>query len=455
MRTLTLLLLLALPFIGTSQITADSCKRSDLLDSLAFNKIVRNQFTNIISGEAKAQVGNFATLDIKEGKVSFNGSKKFKNASVLSINASGGIDDGLFSIFSNSKLNSSIGLEVKYSFLNRYNRHLSYLCSTIRSANDAIADIGETYTIKKRLIQQDARLTSLYEEQATKKIQALNNKLEQLLNSHSADMATSDNILSTRIELEAAKARLDSMRLKTATIYKDSLRVALKQLAVEKKDLSKKAMDAFEVTGFNINWFSISYKINSKSFKLYDSKLAFDDQVQKKQYVSHQVKLEWNLYKWSSTAFESHYLQLGAGFSIDDNKDKLTETELNDKITSASGAVERSITDKYKVYTGDYAKDLLKLRLSADYYYFLFENNIAAFHIFPDAAYQKDEKPVYNAGIGFMYSFKSEKDEKTNINAELYYQATDLFNSAGDTKKLQERNEAGLRFSFPISFIIK
>ena len=54
--------------------------------------------------------------------------------------------------------------------------------------------------------------------------------------------------------------------------------------------------------------------------------------------------------------------------------------------------------------------------------------------------------------LAFFVSFKNSKEENAVVNAELYYNFVDLFRTVDTELKFFERNNFGIRFSFPITF---
>ena len=235
--------------------------------------------------------------------------------------------------------------------------------------------------------------------------------------------------------------------------FKDSL-TKLTGLKNDWKKQRKAAQINIELTGYTINWWSIGYKVINKTFSTFQPSSPFGKQISKENYTSHAVSIEWNNSEWSNQPGESHYLQIGVDGFLNDNKDELKRLEITETNEYGSSPNLRTTTKKYFSYQGEYIKDLLGARIHADYFKFFFQENYCAFHVYPEIIYQKTEKPLYNVGVGFMYSFKDKKDEKEKalINAELYFNLKDLSNIGNSGKSLFERNEVGIRFGLPLKF---
>ena len=432
-------------FFYTSTIVKGQAPSKPLLDEASFKKIISNQFLNIITGQNKNTIGNFGAVDIKDASLALNASKIVKNRKVFSINVNAGISDGISSIFSNSKLNSEVGIQVRYSMIRPYSEKVTYILSSIEKRD---------FEISKKTAVANAEKAQLN----TKKIMV--NSLINLLAEDIKDLrqqlpaAAHADSIRLNFQVEYKNYQIDSLKIISAKEFSD-LRQAGKSIDDELKAFRKKAeQDIPEITGFSFGWFNLVYKVNSQSFRLFDTSVAFKDQVKKDNYVSHKAGVEYNYYNWSTHAGKSWFLSIGAALEVNNNLTSLTKTELNETTNYTTNPGQRASTKKYNVYTGVYQKELLGISFYTDFYKFIFDNNNAAFHLYPQLKLQKNEKPVYSFGLGFMVAFKDQKDEKSKsiVNAELYANFLDLTNTASSDKKLLERNDIGLRLAFPIKF---
>jgi hypothetical protein len=283
----------------------------------------------------------------------------------------------------------------------------------------------------------------------------------QIIKLQADAVALNNNVIArpTDVDITAQAAHnnyvIDSLKYVKARDLNDIV-AAIKAIDEKESILIKKAkLEIPEITGFAFGWVNFLYKATSQSFRLFDGTAAFNEQVKKDNYVSHRAGIEYNYYKWSSHAGESYFFSVGGAFEIVNNLAGLSKIELND-VTNYSGTPgQRTSSKKYNVYTGNYLKDQIGGKFYADYYKFIFDNNMAALHIYPQMQLQKNEKPTYATGIGFMVAFKDQKDEKNKniLNAEVYANFLDLTNVQSSEKKLLERNDIGIRFVFPIKFL--
>jgi hypothetical protein len=131
----------------------------------------------------------------------------------------------------------------------------------------------------------------------------------------------------------------------------------------------------------------------------------------------------------------------------------LDELEVYDTTPLGSdGTATRETNDTYTVYSGNYVNGLSQIKADLDLYWFLFRDNKLGLHLFPHGRFTEDLKPLYNAGVGVVFPFKDKTKENTIINIELYYNALDVFNTNDSEYGIAERNDIGIRFTFPINF---
>ncbi len=434
MKLSFLVLLTLLSVASFSQCDFNTTAGKDIsLDSLTFTRLIENQYSKLVNGDSKTKPGNFAGLDIKEGQVTFNASKIFSKMRVLNLNATGSIDGSTYAIFNNSKINSNISLEVKFSWLPEKNRKLrTYECEVLKR-DMALKRIDSVFKISKSLFSNKRKyLAALLEDYTAKK------------DNPPPGIALSPGEIDVKI---------DSLKIIILREYTDTLA----RFAEIKKQYAKERKAAeldINITGYSMNWWSVGYKVANKTFSRIDPAVPADKQITKENYTAHYIVLEWNKMKWSNQPGESHYLQFGADGFLNDNKDQLKRLEITETNEFSPAPSSRTTTKKYFAYQGTYAKELLGVRLHIDYYKFLFKDNLCAFHFYPDAVFMSKSEPLYNIGIGFMYSFKDKKDEKEKalINAELYLTLKDLGNAKNLDKSALERNEVGIRFGLPLKF---
>ena len=334
----SLVLILALWYTGAYSMAQDSSDHNGLSPSV-FKRVLNQQFTNLITGKSKNSIGNFASLNLKESEVSFSGCTIFPNNSVLTVKVSGAVSDGMFAIFSNSKLNTEVALGIQYNYLAPGKKSLSYLDD-----------------------------------------------------------------------------------------------------------------DTSKITGFRFGWFSVGYKIQNNSFRLIDTSAVFANQITKTNFVSHELRLQYSYYKWSSSAWESYYLCGGFAFSYGNNLSDLTTTEVSEVKYYGPNPYERTTTEKYNAYIGMYKKDIKSLRIYGDCYGFMLDENKLAFHFYPELNIRDKVQPMVNIGVGILVSFKDADDKSSVVNAEVYWNALDVFNASNSSYSLLERNKIGINFSFPIKF---
>lgn len=419
-------------------------KDVDYLDSSTFRSVLNQQFTGLVTGQSKNSIGNFASLDIKEPSVSFGASTILKNSSVLTVSASGGISDGLFALFNNSKLNTKVALDVKLNFLNHKGNSITFAHESLQAYQDKLDALMDKYQLDSIAIAFERDRADLNE-----KVEVLNQKLKDLIGL----VATEHNLKkadSLHYEIAAMQLRYNSAR---ATLNKLEPKITRLEKLNQKLGIDSNNIDPnIKVLGFELGWLSIGYGVQNNSFKLFNASAAYLDQVKKQSFVSHEVSVQYSKYKWATQSNKSFFWLMGAAFMYGDNLSDLNSKEITEVKNYGSNANDRTSTTKYNVYEGDYEKGIKGIRLYGDYYKFLFKNNFIALHCLAEAIYKDRISPTYNSGVGILMSFKNSKDETSIVNVELYYKFLDLFKTIYTENNFFDRNEVGLRFSFPIQF---
>lgn len=417
-------------------------------DRLYSRKLINQQFTNIVTGSTKSSIGNSASLDLtKSPQVSFAASSVFKNGSVLGFKIEGGTSDGILAIFTNSKLNTNISFDIQYNLLSPGIKNLinTYTDDDIEYSWKRDSIILK-YTIDSLFVSRNQNLYPL-ELQITNQ-KKHKDKIETLLKAKNIPQKTFDSLSFLR-EQDSLLINQMVKKYEYASEHRSYILLGIHNDRVNKESEIKLTNDAYQL---RINWFSFGYKLTNTSFMLFNPVAAYADQITKSNFVSHEFRGQWSYYKWSKKSYGSLFLCGGLAITYNDNLGDLSKTEITEVKNYGPNTNDRSSTKKYNAYQGQYTKDLLGVKVYADYYQFLFQNNIGAIHLFPEYIFQNKLYPVLNCGIGFMFSLKKENTASSTVNIEVFYKFQDIFNTTNSDYDFFERNLFGLNFSFPIQF---
>lgn len=411
-----------------------NCQVKEALDTQVFNRILQKEFYNLLSPQSNNNFGNFASLDLQESEVNFGGSRMFNNGSVLGIKANGGVSDGFLPIFSNNKLNPKMGLDIQFNFL--INRH-----STMEFPQKNL----DEYNANKREINYEYELRQL-------KIRSNNQRY--LLKTTISARDSLINSLSKTLTNFSDTLRLDSLRIvqrKATDELKNYPQPAKETFNLNnwRAEQLKEAENKIKVRGFVAKWISFGYGLNSNGFKLFDGTLAPGSQISKHQSANHTLRTQYNYYNKSDKGL-SIFLSAGFSYSIRDNFSDLSKIEINETKNYGTNPGERVVSSKYIAYQGTYNTNLQVASLFGDAYFFLFNQNNTALHIYPAHFFGNNLTPFTNIGLGILQAFK----DKTNniVNAELYANLTDIFNNKASNQNISARSEFGMRFTFPFEF---
>jgi len=444
-KILFLIFLTSLALVVNAEVKIDSAKKGEIkrLEKPLVKKFINQQFGDLINPQSSNNIGNFASLDLKEAEVNFAGNVIFNNGSILGIKASGAVSDGFLSVFNSNKLNTKLGLDIQYNFLDFRDKSIIYDHSSSQKYQTLKAKVQQDYELKKIEIQKEQKkvLLQIEIQKNTNQIALLNKKLANLkdLTKDSLEI----EIMKLKQELEFKKDQLQNLPSQAAL---------LNDLENWKATEILKAQSEVKIKGFKLGWFSIGYGISNNAFKLFDGTLAPDKQISKTNYANHTLKLQYSFYNKTPAAYESYFLSIGSAASIRDNFDELAKVEITEVRNYGLNPNDRSVTSKYNAYQGIYAKDLKSLSIYGDCYWFLFEGNKGAFHFYPEHKIIEGIKPTTNLGFGFLLAFKNKEKTDNIINTELYANLLDVFDTHNASEKIFTRSNYGLRFTFPINF---
>ena len=426
-----------------------------------FKRIINEQWSTLITGSGSAAPGNYISANIKDADASAAVTNVFKNGTILNLKVSGGTTDGLLSVFSNSTLNSKVSAELKYHVLFYQKQKLAVYNEDLFEFNNKKAQLEYDYKIKSLAILGNKELNGLKKEKEElekkmPKLDSVYKRLEGLLKVEK-DTRKSDSlsVLKELAELELSTA---SERVK----FIDNSILKYPSFAIQQFNLDnwrakeyKKIKTSLPVVGFRFGWFSFAYKVSKNGFKLFDPSASFASQIKDTNNVSHEFTAQYSYYDFSSLPNRSLFMDAGVVLALSDNFTDLKKKEMQETSNYGPAPGDRESTKKYNAYTGAYKKKLSSARLFFDAYKFLFKENAVALHIFPEYLVKEDAKPTANLGIGAVLSLKDGSNGTSIVNTEIYYNFLDLFDTKNSDKGFWERNDIGLRFTFPIKFKTK
>ncbi len=513
---IALLGLLLCPLFLISQNQQEQREPSPELQSTSltpkqFNKALNQEFSNLLSGQENNAVGSYASVDIENSSVTFAPNINLKNGNIIVVEFKGGVSDGTSSVFSNNKLNTNVSANIQYHFINRltpqslrFKNDLKEFYRKKKNIEDkgrSDLDYLKNYKQNELKIKCNNLEIKLHEteellQKETKgslkidtwklEIDVSKDKIESLRKKINGE---SDEVKKRELKLEQNKLRLKvgdlANKILSHNLFSNDRVVGLnhqKQLLIKKIDSVNKLSSNYskylmndvislnnkvgkqieeleknyepKLTGFNANWFSVSYKVKNDEFKLLNSELELTEQIRDTNFVTHEVKIQHSWYKYNLVeSFKTIYVTNSIGYGYTSTFGNLNKVEINEVENLGTIPGQRTTSNQFNAYVGDYREGISEVTFNSELYYFLFKKNKAAFHFYPEYRITEDEKPITNLGLGVLFAFKDKKNEKKSIvNAELFYDFLDVFKNTETDLKLFERNSIGLRFTFPIQF---
>lgn len=410
------------------------------LDSILILK-----FRSILSASENTQPGTFAGLDLKETKVVFNTVQTFKKGSFLTGNVNASVKDGLSSIFNNSTLNTGVGINLSYN-------HLIRIGSTKAFCDDML-----WYDLQINRINREYSIDSINVKKIISELLQKRTNLEyqiDSLNKKKAGSNINDESEQIFVTILSKQSTLDSVNYILNTNYHKAYKKGRDTTLAKKHNALIQKMSS-KLPGYTIVWFSLNGGLENRAFKLLNTDTGFGYKTKSTTYLDLNFGISFNIYSYSKAPFRTFYMRVTPEVVLSDNLSELDEVKLIETNTVFNDTVTGVITNSKNEYSaylsnGTYRKDLLSAKISFDAYYFMFKGNIIALHLFPKVLLS-NKSPVYNGGIGLLYSFKDKKDN-SRVNVEAYFDFRDWFNSSNKNNQFFERNDFGLRFAFPISF---
>lgn len=259
-------------------------------------------------------------------------------------------------------------------------------------------------------------------------------------------------------ELKIAKEKLQKKlaNLDEEIKYQTNAAIFLETVENTKKQEAIKALDDSSILtyGSAFNWFSVGFKTNLKSFTLFNSTLPLEEQLIDKESVNAELLLQ---YTWHQNKeflnWRSYLINLGLAITYGDNIHLLAPKTIEDETLVASDAmITRTIKKQTNVYVGDFNEDIAGARLYTDIYYYLFNKNFAAIHLYPSATFTQLQKPLFKTELGLVLSFKDKEKTASVVNAEVFYSLNDIGNKFDSDLGVLGRNTIGLKISVPIKF---
>jgi hypothetical protein len=469
-----------------------------------FKIIINKEFGALMGTQSRTDIGNFAALDLKEAEVSFSGNFVFKNASVLGIKLSGASLDGIMPIFSNTSLNSKLGIGAQYSFLvgdrtvtledvvykafidKQRAARLKYETDYLKALNEQAIVAGKVEEMKAVKAEKETQLKK-YNDDAFKRVQrkavdqkmTIRRSIEKELENTALSQSERENCqvewFAVDAEVKAAEKEIKSaaelanmsyeiqntnLSIKNYERQMDEMKptgvrtgVVDSEMTAARETFWEEAEKVLAATDFTLQWITVGYSLGNSDFKLFDSKLVYDQQIMKDHNVSHKVTAQWSRYHLSSTKAETYFVSAGLIGGISDNLSELTAVEINERNNYNTGDY-RYTVKKYAAYIGDYKENIRLVHFNADYYHFFFKDNFAAVHLFPEYVIKNHAKPRINSGIGLVFNFKDETKAASVVTAEVYYDFEDWTDNADPemSNGVFKRGNLGVRFSFPIKF---
>lgn len=352
--------------------------------------------------------------------------------------------------------------KAKISTLEKEIKKPRYQKIRLRNLNDKI-ELNE-----QKVKDAEVEISKLKgDENKTKRLEAIVKKSDaelkviELRSKKEELKQSKEKIESKKLKLKDANNKLAELNTELENHLNEAIISMERQALTALRNEEVEALNnkyALELTGINLKWFSLGYSVKNDAFYFYDPAKEFDMQIESKNALSQEFHFQWTSVSFNdekdekSKKIPNHYWNNGIAIGFTNNLSELSTIKINQSTTTTSENISRVIGEEYNAFTGKpFKKRQKEVTLSSDLFYFLSGNKFA-FHLFPRHTIKTGRKPETDFTAGLFFSFKDKDPTKASpINVELFYNFRDIFNTGESTLGLTERNNIGLRFTFPIN----
>ncbi|HEX8394511.1 MAG TPA: hypothetical protein VF665_19345 [Longimicrobium sp.] len=447
------------------QLDPEMCKSKGLPKEY-YETLISRHFASLVSNETGAVLGNFASLDLKDGTATFAGTTIFSGGAVLGTRVTGGASDGVVPILRGNDFTPRLAAGAQLHLLRRGGTQLRWDRGSCFRYRDTLISLQRAHDLRMVELRQNfpSAVRALQNHRLVlrkREMEAARDSLRRRLTATRGSLQQQPAAARDTLPIRSYELRLDSLGVELDKITDEialrsaepdadtaQIRMDLERLLDTRR---RQARDSLDVTGFTLAWLSLEYSVENTAFRLFDPGAAIESQVSKGSYATHSVGLRYSRYHFSNWPFESRFWSVSASVSQSHNLSDLDKVEITERRTFGSDSAARFAETKYTAYQGDYKSGLTKIRVAADVFQFLFERNQAALHVYPSAEHS-DKKTSYNLGLGFLMSARNSAQAASTVNAEIFLDLTDLTNARDSEESLFGRSGVGLRISFPIKF---
>jgi hypothetical protein len=455
-------------------------------------------FAAIATGQSKtSDLANYAAFDPTKGDFTLNGfiafSKKIKaggvddsSRSFLSFSFQGGLlNNSATTLFQNAKLNTSVTLSAKYHFrLESLGIGKTYIqCKATEVKGEEL----------RRLVLEDSLMVQSIDKKFDRK---LSNYTLLLLQGKDATIPLQVNELKTQLQdilLQLQnpgtdnpldRSESDSLSKKASALLKgidslgkltitnrlneDSITTILQHFddsvksakaSIRKTYQQKILQTELSTNLFSMkqNWFTAIAAVNNQKYYTFFQTLPFAQQLSKNTFTTYSFGLQYNLYWQNLTDAQKRrvdYFNFGLIQQRNNNTGDIGSQTINQKTTLTENDTTREISTSYTAYTSPVVS-FNEWNLYFNYYHLFGPTVFSGFHVYPSVEFRNNGETLLNAGLGYVVSLPNKTSGSPTVNAEVYFNFTDLTNDLHASTSLFQRGQLGISIGLPFNFLTK
>lgn len=453
----------------------------ELLDS-SWNRIRNSSYAAVIGAQGNTNsIGNYGSLDPLNGSLSFKGvipMGRGSRVSYLSLQGTAElISNGYAAIFTNTRLNTNAAIQGEYN---------------IRiGARKSISDgIDEAHYLKEEGLVFAKKMRAI-EDFKSHANQALDAKRTAELEIKAMDLEIVDQKTQLSVELDALEiaikakkitgvttplqTKINGIREKIIKLEKsvqdlvtknDELELLIEyksQLINYTKDQEEiayqaakyKLQQAFRFTSQSFWWLTLTAGTGRKDYNIYDKSQPFGSQITNPYTSTFKLGVAVNFFSQNNLSGKAFLFNGGFQRLRDNNLSSLSTQELNQEVAykNSIGDTTRKLSKKITVYSSG-VEEFRQWNIYTNLYYIL-DGGRSGLHFFP-SYYKTEHRTGYlDFGIGFVLAFRNTKSGSSDFNLEGYIIFNDAFDSLNLGTKILDRNNIGIRATFPFEHLFK
>lgn len=462
----------------------------NMISKEAYDTIIQKQFTRIVTGQSPTNYSNYVSFDPIDANFSANAFFNITKRINSNINVKGGLLENKISsiLYTDGNINTTSSADIKFNlridkmwvtadskdiiFLKRQKALLK-----TKLNNDTILAVMkvELYPLNLAVLRKKNTEINDSIKKTDSIIGFINNKFKDCTDDACREVKS--NLLykpnNKKIEFINDRMKTSFQIDSISQLYyldqinehseeyidlggqKYNYRMKIKNDIKENYDKNVLKLEKnLKIPSINIFWITPIGGISDQSFKSYDSKALFDNQIKTNSLISYNYGLDFNWFRRDSSFRQCIFINAGGQYKFTNNLTDLTSFVINQQTLISNNNINRTLKKDYTVYADSLVKKYYAVYVYINYIEFFGKRQTNAIHINPTCEYRNTAEDVYSGLIGYIHSFNNSKSGKGILNTEIYVKFNDISNALKSDDVFEKRIQIGVSFALPININI-